>query len=71
MNHREAWAEEMKAPSKEVWARVLRGELEDETFKKTVPVDLKSKDQLNDTAVKVATSSSAPKVILRKRTVAE
>lgn len=68
MNHREAWAEEKKAPTADTWARVQRGEQEDETFKKASASEPKEKEQTEFTPTKTSTTDSAPKVILRKRT---
>ena len=59
MNHRDSWAEERKAPSREEWAKILSGE--DKTEKKQL------KKELVPTPDNPPPSqSSAPKVILRR-----
>lgn len=58
MNHREAWAEERRAPSEEEWQKTLSGD--DEAPRKRTP---KPKEE---PVAPVPVASSAPKVILRK-----
>lgn len=59
MNHREAWAEERRAPSAEEWQKELSGE--NETPRKRTPKAPPAE------APKPASAPIAPKVILRKR----
>lgn len=57
MNHRESWAEERKAPSKEEWARTLSGE--DKPVRKRQP-------KAETTEPVQPSVSSVPRVILRR-----
>lgn len=58
MNHRESWAEERKAPSREEWARILAGE--DKPARKRTP-----KEELVP-AEPEKTKPAAPVVIRRR-----
>jgi hypothetical protein len=58
MNHRESWAEERKAPSREEWARTLSGE--DKPTRK--PREKKAEEP----EAPAPAAPTAPKVILRR-----
>lgn len=60
MNHRESWAEERSAPTREAWAKILSGEDE--------PKRARKPRAAAETAAAPAPVSSAPRAILRKRT---
>ena len=58
MNHRESWAEERHAPSREDWEKELRGESEPKTRKPRAPAP----------AAEPAPAAPAPaRVILRRK----
>ncbi len=59
MNHRESWAEERRAPSKEEWARVLSGE--------DKPARRRAAPEAQPETVQPPTQAEAPKVILRRK----
>jgi hypothetical protein len=61
MNHRESWAEERHAPSFEEWKRILSGEAEEKKPRA-------KKDEATVVATPEQKVSSAPSVILRRRT---
>jgi len=62
VRHREAWAEERTAPTKEEWIKILSGELEPERKRNT------STEEKTDASPAPAKSPSiAPKVILRRQ----
>ena len=58
MNHRESWAEERKAPSKEEWAKVLSGEDKPTRQRRAAAEPEAEKPEL--------TPKQPPKVILRR-----
>lgn len=63
MNHRESWAEERRAPSREEWERILSGE--DEKPRKKAPAE-----QAKEETSPVPESNPkplTPKVIIRRR----
>jgi hypothetical protein len=57
MNHRESWAEERRAPSRQEWQKILSGE--DKPVRKRA-------ERAPEEEKSVASESSAPKVILRR-----
>lgn len=57
MNHRESWAEERKAPTREEWARTLSGE--------DKPVRKRAEKPVQEETT-APTPVTAPKVILRR-----
>ncbi|MCM2279594.1 MAG: hypothetical protein NDJ89_16085 [Oligoflexia bacterium] len=61
MNHREAWAEERRAPSAEEWQKILAGENE--------PAERRSrqKESAPPAPQPAPAAPSAPKTILRRR----
>ncbi len=61
MNHRESWAEERRAPSKEQWEQALKKEAE------PVKRPRAPKSAAIAASVALPSSDSAPKVILRRK----
>lgn len=58
MNHRESWAEERKAPSREEWLKMLADE--------EVPIKRTRNTELEISPESPSTVKSAPQVIIRR-----
>ncbi len=63
MNHRESWAEERKAPTREEWERTLSGE-DKVPRKRRTKAEMEAERKAQEEAAKPA--STGPKIILRR-----
>jgi hypothetical protein len=63
MNHRESWAEERRAPTREEWAKILAGENEPKRRTRTKPEEAPAEAP--------PPKPAAPRAILRKREPAQ
>lgn len=66
MNHRESWAEERKAPTREEWARTLAGEDKPARKPRSPESEAGSSSQGAEADKPAPAANQAPKVILRR-----